>query len=141
MKSNKDQLEETRKEIDDEMIFDMKFSIENLTDKSLIIPHIKHKWVSRKMKAKMRILLLQEEREQLVDFRKREISKSLKIDITEAELHKIKVNNDKRIKEIDIELIEARWTEEYLKDLCSIMTYTLTRDVTNMIEMQKLETQ
>jgi hypothetical protein len=134
-------LQEKVDEINKEFEFDMRFSIDVLSEKTLMIPAIKHKWVAKWMQVRMDKKLLSERRSAIVEFETTEISKSVKVGLSEDEIKKIKIKNRKDLKEIDDQLSDLALLEPYLKTLIDNMAYNLTKDVSNIIEGHKLETQ
>lgn len=134
-------LQEKVDEINKEFEFDMRFSIDVLSEKTLMIPAIKHKWVAKWMQVRMDKKLLSERRSAIVEFETTEISKSVKVGLSEEEIKKIKIKNRKDLKEIDDQLSDLALLEPYLKTLIDNMAYNLTKDVSNIIEGHKLETQ
>lgn len=134
-------LNEKMDEINREFAQDIQFDLSNMSEKLMIIPAIKHKWVGRYMDVKFKIKKLSEERERIIAFETKEIGRNIKIGVTEAELKKVKIDNNKRLNdEIDPNLADLRFLESFYKPLIDILTYNLTKDITNMLDMHKLET-
>jgi hypothetical protein len=134
-------LEEKLKAINEEFKFDAKFSIEVLGEKSFLVPEIKHKWVAKLHNVRFKLLVLEEERRRIINFESKIIGKRLKVGVTEAELNKIKIDNNERLNEIEPQIVELKFLEETLRELSDLLTYNLTNDIKHMIEMHKLETQ
>ena len=133
-------LHDEMRDINSEFSEDIKFELCTMSEKLMIIPAIKHKWVSRHMEVKYNIKKLTEERERIVLFETKQIGKNLKINVSEAELKRIKIENNKRLNELDEELASLRFLDGFYKPLIDILSYGLTKDITNMLDMHKLET-
>lgn len=128
-------------EINLEYSNDVKFSIDIMSDKLLMIPAIKHKWVSKWINTKHQIKLLMEERDRVSSIERKDIVKSLKVDASEDEIRQIKSHNAKRVaEEIDPKIKDLQFLEVFYKALVDQLSYNFTGDIKNIIDMHKLET-
>ena len=129
------------KEMKDEFIEDFTLSIDVLAEKTLRVPLIKHKWVARLQQCKMQERLLKEEYSKRTEIEKNEIRKNVKVDLSDSDMNQVRVKNSERMEEIDNLLQIVNFKKEYLEMMTSSMQYNFSKDISNMIEMHKLETQ
>lgn len=124
-----------KKEIQD----DLKLDRISLLEKQLILPAIKHKWVSRLIEQKRTKNFLQKKKKML----KEEVLKTLTdngipMNIPKASLDK-RVESSDTIKKIDQEIEETELIIDYLEKVESICR-SMTFDIKNAVELEKLET-
>lgn len=127
-------------EISKEIQEDLKLDRISLLEKQLILPAIKHKWVSRLIQYKRTKNALLKKKKNL----KEEVLKSLKdsenipLNIPKASLDK-KLESSDIVKKIDDEIEELLIIIEYLEKVESICR-SMTFDIKNAVELEKLET-
>ena len=120
-----------------EMNQDLKVDAFNIKEVQLRLPAIKHKWVGRGVRHKLELMALQKSR----DTKKKEmITKVLAqspVKISEFAAEKT-VNDGETIKEIDAKIQDLKLVIELLEK--SEKTFSsMTYDIKNIIELQKLE--
>jgi len=115
---------------------DLKINQLNLKDKSLVIPGIKHKWVSRLIRHKQNLISLKQAKKQTKqkiaeELGKAHIGLSLPTLDKKAEEHELiqKVNNSISNEELII---------EYLEKVLDV-TKTISYDVRNIVDIIKIE--
>jgi Cu/Ag efflux protein CusF len=124
-----------KKEIQD----DLKLDRISLLEKQLILPAIKHKWVSRLIEQKRSKNSLQKKKKSLKEeVLKTLADKDIPMNIPKASLDK-KVESSDIIKKIDQEIEEVDLIIDYLEKVESICR-SMTFDIKNAVELEKLET-
>jgi hypothetical protein len=118
---------------------DTKFDQINILEKQLMLPAIKHKWVSRLIEQKRKKNALESKRKHL----KEEVLKSLTEQgipsgIPKAALNS-KVESSDIIRKIDIDLEEVDLLIEYLEKVEKIFS-SITYDIGNATKLMVLET-
>lgn len=127
-------------EISKEIREDLKLDRISLLEKQLVLPAIKHKWVSRLIAYKRTKNTLLKKKKNL----KEEVLKTLKdsenvpLNIPKASLDK-KLESSDTVKKIDEEIEELSIIIEYLEKVESICR-SMTFDIKNAVELEKLET-
>ena len=137
----KQKTDEIYKEIHDEFVEDFKISLDVLGEKSLQVPSTKHKWVGRFQRAKLDERLLKEELDKRREIEKAELRSNAKVDLSGSDMSKVRISNSTRMEEIENELEIVAFKRSYLEMMVHHMQYNWTKDISNMIEMHKLETQ
>jgi Cu/Ag efflux protein CusF len=124
-----------KKEIQD----DLKLDRISLLEKQLVLPAIKHKWVSRLIEQKRNKNFLQKKKKSLKEeVLKTLADKDIPMNIPKASLDK-KVESSDIIKKIDQEIEEVDLIIDYLEKVESICR-SMTFDIKNAVELEKLET-
>lgn len=115
---------------------DLKINRLNMDEKSMQIPSIKHFWIAKLYKTKIKVIELEKKKKELF----KQFSESDKI--TEIGLSKEALqrqfNNSKIIQEINDDLEEAKIIIDYLEDAKYILGRA-TDDIKNRIELEKVE--
>lgn len=127
-------------DIDKAYLADFQLSIDILAEKALAMPSLKHFWFGRLMRAKQEEKCISEELERRRDFKRLETSRGLKIDVSPEVLSKMKLETDEKIEELEQQLAEVAYKRELLDKTVGNISYNMTQDVRNMIDMHKLET-
>lgn len=135
----KKDIEKIFEEMFEEYEFDCKFTIDNLSDKSLMIPSLKHKWVGKYMRNKFKLLKLKENKDKLQEALSKNIASGFKVKMNEKEIQKIRIEGDEKLNELIEKIKETELIQDYLQMLVNNFTY-IASDIKNMIDMQKLET-
>lgn len=118
---------------------DLKLDRISLLEKQLILPAIKHKWVSRLIEQKRTKNFLQKKKKMLKEeVLKTLADKDIPVNIPKASLDK-KVESSDTIKKIDQEIEEVDLIIDYLEKVESICR-SMTFDIKNAVELEKLET-
>ena len=110
----------------------------NITDKQMKLPSLKHKWVARLIKHKNEKGKLQELRKEAIEKIVDQIRENQPISISEKGLrakaaqHEVIIKIDSKLRRHDL-IIDYL---ERVEVVCRSMTY----DIKNIIEIQKLET-
>lgn len=127
-----DIIEKYRKEIED----DAKVDRLNVTDKQMMLPAIKHKWVARLINHKIEIKKYKNVRikaiEQIVN------DPQLTVTLSKIALQKQAEHSD-AIKAIDIKIDEQELIVLYLEKV-ELIFKSMSYDISNMVELIKLET-
>jgi hypothetical protein len=123
----------------EEIIEDAKMDQLNILEKQLMLPAIKHKWVSRLIQQKRHKILLERKKKEL----KEEVFSSLEkqgipTGIPKASI-KQKVESSNVIRKIDEDLKDADLIIEYLEKVEKIFS-SITYDIGNATKLMVLET-
>lgn len=118
---------------------DTKFDQINILEKQLMLPALKHKWVSRLIEQKRQKYILENKRKEL----KEEVLKTLEKNgipsgIPKASLNS-KVESSEIIKKIDEEIQQTNLIIEYLEKIEKIMS-SITYDLGNATKIMVMET-
>jgi hypothetical protein len=121
-----------------ELLEDLKLDQINILDKQLMLPALKHKWVSRLIQTKQNKNSLDKKKKQL----KEDVLKKLEQDGIPKGIPKIsiqeKVNASNVIKNIDFELKECELVIEYLEKIEKIFS-SMTFDISNATKLLSME--
>jgi hypothetical protein len=108
----------------------------NMDEKTLKIPSIKHFWVAKLYKTKIRILSLEKKKKEL--FKSfAESDRVMEIGLSKDAIQR-QFNNSDTIKKINEEIEEQQIIAEYLEDAKYVLGRT-TDDLKNRIELEKVE--
>jgi hypothetical protein len=112
----------------------------NLLQKQLMLPGIKHKWVSRLISAKRLVNSLNKKKKMafLAVHAGLESQNAIPPGISKTSLEK-KIENSDSIQKIVQEIEDTELTIEYLEKVESIFR-SMTYDIKNIIDINKLET-
>lgn len=120
----------------DELSEDLKIDRMNMDEKTLKIPSIKHFWVAKLYKTKIRILSLEKKKKEL--FKSfAESDRVMEIGLSKDAIQR-QFNNSDTIKKINEEIEEQQIIAEYLEDAKYVLGRT-TDDLKNRIELEKVE--
>jgi hypothetical protein len=130
-----DYFEKIRKEIEN----DLKLDRIQLLEKQLMLPAIKHKWVSRLIENKRTKNILEAKKKSI----KTEVLKSLQesgipTNIPKAAIDR-KIETSESVSKIDEQIKETEIIIEYLEKVENICR-SLTYDIKNAVDLEKLET-
>lgn len=118
---------------------DTKFDQINILEKQLMLPSIKHKWVSCLIKQKIHKNELEKKRKNLKEDVLKSLSeKGLPTGVPKASLN-LKVESSEVIKKIDDEISDLNLIIEYLEKVEKIFT-SITYDIGNATKLMVLET-
>lgn len=130
-----EQIDKIKQEIQE----DLKLDRISLLEKQLILPAIKHKWVSRLIEYKKTKNSLNKKRKNLKEeAMKTFLNQKLPDSLPKASIDK-KIESSEVFQKINDELEEVELVIDYLEKvetICRSMTY----DIKNAVELEKLET-
>jgi hypothetical protein len=130
-----DFFEKIKKEIDT----DLKLDRIELLEKQLMLPAIKHKWVARLIENKRTKNQLEIKKKNLkADVLKTLQENGIPSNIPKAALDR-KIDNSESVSKIDEQIKETEIIIEYLEKVENICR-SLTYDIKNAVELEKLET-
>lgn len=130
-----DFFEKVKSQIDE----DLKLDRINLLEKQLMLPAIKHKWVSRLIEHKRLKNQLENKKKQLkTELLKKIDDKTLPTNLPKLALEK-KLENSETMTNINDQIKETEIIIEYLEKVENICR-SLTYDIKNAVELEKLET-
>lgn len=130
-----DFFEKIKSQIDE----DLKLDRINLLEKQLMLPAIKHKWVSRLIENKrLKNHLETKKKEIKIELLKKVDDQSLPTNLPKAAIEK-KLENSDTILKINEQIKETEIIIEYLEKVENICR-SLTYDIKNAVELEKLET-
>jgi hypothetical protein len=130
-----DFFEKIKKEIDT----DLKLDRIELLEKQLMLPAIKHKWVSRLIENKRTKNQLEIKKKNLkADVLKTLQENGIPSNIPKAALDR-KIDSSESVSKIDEQIKETEIIIEYLEKVENICR-SLTYDIKNAVELEKLET-
>ena len=119
-----------------ELSEDLKIDRMNMDEKTLKIPSLKHFWVAKLYKTKIRILSLEKKKKEL--FKSfAESDRVMEIGLSKDAIQR-QFNNSDTIKKINEEIEEQQIIAEYLEDAKYVLGRT-TDDLKNRIELEKVE--
>lgn len=125
--------------IKEEINSDLKLDRIALLEKQLMLPAIKHKWVSRLIENKRKKNHLEAKKKSI----KNEVLKTLQDNGIPNSIPKValdkKIENSDSVLKIDQEIKETEIIIEYLEKVENICR-SLTYDIKNAVELEKLET-
>ena len=124
-----------------EFDMDLRLDLATLSERTLLAPIMKQKWVARLSKTTFDERQLQERRERLVQSATSEFREKVKLDLSETELSKLREQKTKEIDEIDMKLKLLSYVKPYLEKMVNILSYSYTKDIENVIKWHTLETQ
>ena len=123
----------------EEIAEDVKIDQLNILEKQLMLPAIKHKWVSRLILQKKKKTDLGKKKEELrIEVLKQYDDKSLPTGIPKAAL-KMKIDSSDVIKKIDEDIADCDILIEYLEKVEKIFA-SFTYDIGNATKLMVLET-
>ena len=117
-----------------EIIDDLKIDQLNILDKQLMLPTLKHKWVTRLIRAKQKLLEF--------DRMKKEIKKSAMLEIGSQKIPKVavdaKLENSEKFREINSKMEDLEILVEYLEKVEKIFS-EMNFGIKNSVELMKME--
>jgi uncharacterized membrane protein len=123
----------------EEIIEDTKIDQINILDKQLMLPAVKHKWVSRLMQTKKQKILLDRKKKELKEQVLTKITANgIPTGVPQASI-KQKVDSSETIKKIDEDLKDLDLVIEYLEKVEKIFS-SFTYDISNATKLMVLET-
>ena len=129
-----DILEEYKKEI----IEDTKIEQFNILDKQLMLPTIKHKWVSRLIDCKKNLNRLFKKKKDIKKIVVEQIQDSIPKSLPKAALD-IKIEGSEKVKEINDDIEKYELLVEYLEKVEKIFS-SMSFDIKNATDLIKMET-
>ena len=129
-----DILEEYKKEI----IEDTKIDQFNILDKQLMLPTIKHKWVSRLIDCKKNLNRLFKKKKDIKKIVVEQIQDSIPKSLPKAALD-IKIEGSEKVKEINDDIEKYELLVEYLEKVEKIFS-SMSFDIKNATDLIKMET-
>lgn len=121
-----------------EMEKDVKIDELSMRDKAMMIPGIKHKWVSRLIQEKIHLKKLESNRKRLIDDLASQLQASSPVHFSKTVLSEA-VSKSTHIQKLNDDIDEAQIAIEYLEKADRIMT-GMGYDLKNLIELIKMET-
>ncbi len=122
----------------EELLEDLKLDQLNILDKQLMLPALKHKWVSRLILTKKQKNDLEKKKKSLKD----EVLKKIEEDGLPNGVPKValktKVDNTKTIIDINLTIEECELVIEYLEKVEKILS-SMTYDITNSTKLLSME--
>lgn len=117
---------------------DAKLDVFTVKDVQSKLPAIKHKWVGRLIRAKKKLGMLYDAREELIDELMIKAKEQSQYKVSDAALQKtvIKTNT---IKEADKQIKEYKLIIDFLERTEKVFS-SMTFDIKNLTEVMKLET-
>jgi uncharacterized membrane protein len=123
----------------EEIVEDVKIDQINILDKQLMLPAIKHKWISRLMQTKRQKVLLDRKKKELKEQVLTKITASgIPTGVPQASI-KQKVESSETIRKIDEELKDLDLVIEYLEKVEKVFS-SFTYDISNATKLMVLET-
>ena len=129
-----DILENYKKEI----IEDTKIDQFNILDKQLMLPTIKHKWVSRLIDCKKNLNRLFKKKKDIKKIVIEQIQDSIPKSLPKAALD-IKIEGSEKVKEINDDIEKYELLVEYLEKVEKIFS-SMSFDIKNATDLIKMET-
>jgi len=129
-----DILDEYKKEI----IEDTKIDQFNILDKQLMLPTIKHKWVSRLIDCKKNLNRLFKKKKDIKKIVVEQIQDSIPKSLPKAALD-IKIEGSEKVKEINDDIEKYELLVEYLEKVEKIFS-SMSFDIKNATDLIKMET-
>lgn len=120
-----------------EFVEDTKLDELNIKERAMTIVAIKHKWVGRLMRHKIDLKKLENAKKQAVKKVSSGLSKS-NVELTKTAADRVALSNDLVVR-IVAEMEKLELIVEYLEKIERILN-SMTYDIKNVIDIQKLET-
>lgn len=131
---NMDILEEYKKEI----IEDTKIDQINILDKQLMLPTLKHKWVSRLIDSKKSLIKLNKKKKDIKKMVIDQIQNDIPKNLPKAALD-IKIEGSEKVKDINEEIEKYELLIDYLERVEKIFS-SMSFDIKTATELIKMET-
>lgn len=120
-----------------EFVEDTKLNEMTLKERAMTIVAVKHKWVGRLMRHKIDLKKLENAKKQAIKKVSASLSKG-NVELTKTAADKAALNNE-LVQRIDAEVEKIELVVEYLEKVERILN-SMTYDIKNLIDIQKLET-
>jgi len=134
---NKEVIDEIRA-LHEEYMSDISLRDDNLHEQTMRAPAVKGKWIGQLFEHDYEYKMLERELDVLVKNQKFEIQSKLKIDVSEADMKKLKLKYAKNIKKVEARMDDLRFIIEYLRKYQNASNF-FGNDVDHAIQSTKME--